>query len=112
MNTRLWALALTIAASLAACKADSTEPPSPVAPKLVIVAQPATTDTVGAKPSQALVLEIRDADGKPRPHTRVEFLALPSTDPGDSTRRLPGSIVSRARSITRSTRTGPTNRVA
>jgi len=74
------ALVLT-AAFLAVCRAESTEPSGPVAPKLVIVAQPATTDTVDSTPSQALVIEVRGVDGKPKPHVVVRFTALPSTDP-------------------------------
>lgn len=74
------ALALTAAAFLSACSADSTTP-VPAGPTLVIVAQPTTTDTIQARPSQPLVLEIRGVDGQPQPHVVLQFTALPSNDP-------------------------------
>jgi hypothetical protein len=74
------ALALTIAAFLSVCKADSTVPVHE-APKLVIVAHPTTADTIQARPTQPLVIEIRGVDGKPQPNVIMRFTALPSTDP-------------------------------
>ena len=64
---------------LTACNDGPTGAPSVLTgvPSLKLVAGYDVTDTVQAKPAQALVVEVRDSTGALRPGVRVEFRAVP-----------------------------------
>lgn len=64
-----------------ACGREGPTSPVNVAPALAIVAGGATTDTVQARPVQALVIEVRDTTGGGARGKTVRFEALPPDDP-------------------------------
>lgn len=64
---------------LAACGGDTTAPKQPHAP-LAIVDGANITDTIQARPIQALVVEVHDADGAPARGVVVRFEAQQASD--------------------------------
>ena len=77
MQTSIWKYALLLLGVLA-CH-DSTSPSLLGHGPLSIVAGSDVTDTVGAKLSQALVVEVRDRSGVPQSNVVVRFTALTGT---------------------------------
>ena len=77
LSTLAFACLLTVA-----CKDGPTEPPENHGGPLTIVAGADATDTVMAKLTQGLIVEVRDARGALLPNAVVRFQAVPSTVPG------------------------------
>jgi len=88
MNHRHARLLSAALLSIAACggSADSTEPRGS---DIRVVAGAGVSDTVLAKPVQALVVEVLDG-GRPRPGLVVRFESLP---PADTARRLESTVL-------------------
>ena len=75
MRTPIWKCAPTLLLGVLACH-DTTSPSSLGNGPLSIIAGSDVTDTVQAKLSQALIVEVRDALGVPQSHVVVRFSAL------------------------------------
>jgi hypothetical protein len=69
---------LALAVVLAACVDGPVAPDG--APGLAVVAGPSLIDTIGAYPTQLLVVDVRDLDGRSVANTPVEFTSSPSED--------------------------------
>lgn len=64
--------------AVAACS-DSISPPQQVPPALQIITRPSARDTIGARPAQALIVEVRDTLGVVQPGLTIRFQGLPHT---------------------------------
>jgi hypothetical protein len=71
---------LTLAIVTAACGSEDGTTASTAKPGLQVIAAPTATDTILAESRQALVVEVRDPQGKPIVGADVVFMARTSTD--------------------------------
>ena len=75
-------MAAMVLSSVIGCgSGGSTEPPVESGPPFLVIAGGGTTDTVEARLSQALIMEVRDSTGRLARGRTVRFEALPPTDP-------------------------------
>ena len=81
MRTR--AVLALLTAGLVACGDGGTDP-DVGAPGIRVVEGEGTTDTIGARQAQPLVVEVRDDRGRLRQGVRVVFVGLPRTEPAGS----------------------------
>lgn len=80
--------------AVAACS-DSIAPPPHAPTGLQIVTRPSARDTIGARPAQALVVEVRDTLGVVQPGLTTRFQGLPHTSSGAQGQQTYTMVVSR-----------------